>query len=64
MNDGRGGHLLCALPSEDHPMLFGDFDWNQVLTQGLIGGIIGGAIGLVAWLAKKAGGGDKRGSGE
>jgi gas vesicle protein len=35
-------------------MLFGDFDWNQVLMKGLIGGIIGGAVGLIIALTKKA----------
>lgn len=34
-------------------MLFGDFDWNQVLMKGLIGGIIGGAVGLIVALTRK-----------
>jgi hypothetical protein len=45
-------------------MLFGDFDWNQVLMKGLIGGIIGGVVGLVVFLTRKATGADKRGSDE
>lgn len=46
---------------EGHTMLFGDFDWNQVLMKGLIGGVIGGVVGLFIWLGKRASGGDKRG---
>ncbi len=45
-------------------MLFGDFDWNQVLMKGLIGGIIGGVIGLGMFLVKKMTGGGKPGSGD
>lgn len=33
--------------------LLAEFDWNQVLTQGLIGGVIGGLVGLVAYFFRK-----------
>ena len=33
-------------------MLFGAFDWNQVL----IAGAIGAGVGLVVWLVRKASG--------
>ncbi len=41
-------------------MLFGDFDWNQVLIKGLIGGVVGGVVGLFVWLGKRATGANKQ----
>ena len=38
-------------------MLFGEFDWNQVL----IAGAVGAGIGLVVWLIKQATGSGKQG---